>query len=83
MAGDLGLTENELVQALYDALSYPAPTEALTVLELMEATGYGKKRIWRGLRQLKRRGLLEVFTVMREDIAGRPNPCPAYRLRAE
>ena len=77
----LGLTENELVQALEAALNAGDSTDgALTVQELAEAAGISVAKVRSGLRILKAAGVIEVVKVQRVDLSDRLIRLPGYRL---
>jgi len=84
IAKDLGLTENELVQALQEALTRDEDTKGgLTARELAEAAGVGIDYVREGLRLLKQQGIIETVRVQRRDLADRLTRLPGYRLRRE
>jgi len=75
------MTEAELLAAIETALSTTeSPEGAMTMQELMAASGANEKAMRTRLRALKNAGRLEVVRVGRENLAGYVTPVPAYRL---
>lgn len=76
------VTQDDLLDALRNALLKPMEGNGVTVGELQETTGYSYERIRKALRVLSVAGRLEVSRVTRMDIAGRPSSVPAYRIKS-
>lgn len=78
-----GITHDELVQALVDAMS-PACDEdgLLTARELASRLGWSINRVYRALRALHDAGQLESVYVQRPRLDGLPAWKPAYRLKS-
>lgn len=78
------MTENELLEALYQALDKPVenndPPGAMTRQELQESLGWSDKRILKELHRLNDEGRLESVMVSRETLTGIWRKIPAYRL---
>ena len=75
------VSEGELIQALQEAFrTRPDGEGYLTTVELSEATGMSHEIIMQALKKLKLSGRLEAGRVYREDLGGRFNKVPAYRL---
>jgi predicted transcriptional regulator len=74
-------TERELIDALEQARSVEANAAgALTMDELVKATGRSRNTLRRELWQLKNRGLLEVRRVKKQRIDGVWTGTAAYRI---
>lgn len=75
------VSEGELIQALQEAFRTKPDGEGyLTTNEISEATGMSREITIQTLRKLKLSGRLESGRVYREDLGGRFNRIPAYRL---
>jgi Fic family protein len=81
--GSLDITENELIQALAEAVLHIDEDRDgfLTAREMIRALGWAENRVKSQLRELHEQGLLESRKVPYRDIAGRITRVPAYRLR--
>lgn len=84
MSPKLTITENELVEALRDAMSagLADPTDARTTGEMAAAIGRADKFVRDNVRKLIAEGRVELVKVKRQGIDGRMNWVPAYRIRA-
>jgi predicted ArsR family transcriptional regulator len=78
---DLGLTENELVQALQEVLAQDREAgDGLTVRELADILDIRPIDVRENLRALKMDGTVETISVRRRNLADRVTHVPGYRL---
>lgn len=74
------VTEAELIEALRAASAPDSPADALTMQQIIGATGWGEKRARRHLHALVASGDAEVVSVQRTNLIGVLVTVPAYRL---
>ena len=74
------VTQDDLLQALADALAQPTVGDAMTMHELREATGWGHDKVRGLLRRLQIAGRLDVVKVDRMGLAG-VTKVLAYRIK--
>lgn len=79
----MNITQDDLLEALRDALGGPPESEGVTMADLCASTGYGNKALRRALVALAAQGRLEVGRSRRPTLDGRIAPVPCYRLRGE
>ena len=75
------ITQDDLLQALADAMTSAGPDDAKTFAELEDAHGIGSSRLRKLLRRLHQQGRLEVINVKRPSLSGVLQPIPAYRIK--
>ena len=73
------ITQSELLEALTDAVP-SAPSDAMTAVEIMAATGITKDVLRTALRRLHEAGRLAAHRVRRPAIDGRMLAVPAYTI---
>lgn len=79
-----GMTENDLLEALRDALKAPTerPEGAHTVREIRAITGQAAETVCDALRRMIESGAVECVQVPQMRIDGRKTRVPAYRVKA-
>lgn len=77
------ITTDDLLEALAAALGTPAEGEGSTLLELCDATGWGKDKVRRSLKALQVQGRLEILKVQRMSLLGVLTPVPGYRVKSK
>lgn len=81
---DDDVTQDDLLQALVEALAQPAEGDGgRTALEIQEQTGWSPIRVRTSLKRLARRGRLQVRKAPRLNIAGSYSTVPVYSLRQD
>jgi predicted ArsR family transcriptional regulator len=78
----LNLTESQLLEALREAMGAQPDQSSVTTTELMERFGLSEGTVRRRLKPLIRSGKLVATRKVVTDMAGRPQPVPAYKLAA-
>jgi hypothetical protein len=73
------ITQNELLDAL--AKANAAPSEARTVAELEQLTGWDRKRLRDAIGRLALQNRIDVHNVPRTAISGRSTRVPAYTIK--
>lgn len=76
----LRVTESELIEALLAASAPDSPSDALTMQQIIGATGWGEKRARRHIHALVASGSAEVVSIQRTNLVGVLVAVPAYRL---
>lgn len=83
MNANISISENELLDALREATeSEQGDDGALTLREIMAATGMSERRAKEHMSRLKAAGRIEPVKVRREALDGRNALVPAYRVIA-
>lgn len=77
------VTQDDLLDALRQALTTPVAGEGLTGPELAQAMGCSISTARDALRGLQAEGRLEVVNVRRQRIDGRTMMVPAYRIKGK
>lgn len=70
----------EMKAEINSVLKPESNSEGITTEELILTLGWSKDKVMELLRELKRRGQLEVVRVYREDVDGNISQRPAYIL---
>lgn len=74
------VTQDDLLEALKEALGRPEAGDGFTVAELMESTERNDEVVRRGLKKLAAAGRLEVTSKYRRNLAGVLQRAPAYKI---
>jgi len=77
------VTQDDLLDALRQAMTVPASGDAPTVGELAAATGRNVQVVRASLKALLDAGRLEVVTMRRPALDGRMRVVPGYRMKAK
>jgi Asp/Glu/hydantoin racemase len=75
------VTQDDLLDALRDALAKPVNGDGTTAGEMADAIGRPVAVIRKALRAVASEGRLEVVMVTRSDLTGRQQTVPAYRIK--
>jgi len=75
------VTEDDLLQALRDALAQPTDAQASTMTELAAAMGFGLEKVRHLLRAVQDEGRLEVVRLRRPNLIGTTSLVPGYRIK--
>lgn len=75
------ITTSEILDALAAAVGGTAPDEAMTVEDMVRATGVSVKRVRESLKVLAAQDRLGVHRVTRQGIDGRQAVVPAYTIK--
>ncbi len=76
------MTDNEVLQELLDVFKTDDPDDVFTTREWAAKVERTINWTRTRLHALKDAGRLELITVTRETLAGRPAPTTAYRIKA-
>lgn len=88
MEGELNITESDILKLLTEARDTPTlpddPPGALTCEDMANELGLSVKTVRRWIREFQRRQIpLEIVSVMRRNIIGKPYQAPAFILRGK
>jgi hypothetical protein len=78
---ELIITDNELVRALFEALSQPGGCDGMTTKELADACSMTIEKVRNGLHVLKLQDKLETVNLRRQNLAGIWTTVKGYSLK--
>lgn len=75
------MTQDELLEALREAMERPETADGLTTRDITKILGISEKKVLKLLGELNEQDLIEPVRVQRRNIAGVLHARPAYRLK--